>query len=133
METAVVSPVGRGIMMLLRAGVELVVVGPAEVVVAGYARNLDRIVRVLQAREARLLLMEGSEDLDVPITAAFLRSEQRSAWCTADGARVALALEPLPGLDFRALLLDAPLRDPDDDGPPWACADHREALAAIRR
>lgn len=113
------------------AGVDLVVVGPDAVVPAGYARNLERIVAVLRATGARLRIAHGSELLDVEVTADLLEGERRTAWTTRDG-NVELDLEPVPGLHFGALLLDAPVVKPGEPGPPWACDEHRARVAAAR-
>lgn len=114
--------------MLVDAGVVLVVIVPGSVCVAGFSRNVERASRTLAEAGARLLVAQGSEWLDVEPTPAFLRSERRTLWGTAFG-RVDIDFEPLPGVDYGALLLDA---DDDDDGPPRVGPEHRDAIINAR-
>lgn len=121
----------EGVALLEAAGVVLIVVAPGQVVVAGFARNLARAAKALTAVRARLLIAHGSEWLDVEPTARFLRSEGRTAWAIGD-AMIDIDLQPLPGLDFGALLLDAPPPEEHEDGLPWACAADRARIADAR-
>jgi hypothetical protein len=121
-----------GAVALLHAeGVVLVVLAPGEVVVAAFARNLDRISRILTQRRARLLIAHGSEFIDVPPTAALLRRERHTTWAIGELC-VGIDLEPLPGLDYGRLLLDAEPAPADETGPPWADGAHRARIAAAR-
>ena len=120
-----------GLAWLHASGVILLVLEPGEAVIAGFRRNLERTARVLAEGGARLRIAHGSEILDVTITADFLRAEGRTAWLVGD-VGVDLDLEPLPGLDYGGLLLDAPPRGVDLGGPPRAADEHREAIAAAR-
>lgn len=112
-------------------GVVLIVLAPGQVAIAGFARNLERLAAVLVARRALLCIAHGSEVLEVDITAAFLRREGRTAWALGD-VLIDVDLEPLPGLDYGALLLDAELTDVGPSSPPWAGADHRARIAEAR-
>jgi hypothetical protein len=126
------AAVDPGVALLWEANVDLVVVGRGQVVIAPYARNVDRLVRALRDAGAELQVAHGTETLAVDVTPQWIRSERRSAWA-AGPVRVDVDLEPVPGLDFGALLLDAPLQQPGDPGPPWACAEHQQVIAAARR
>lgn len=125
------GPPGEGVALLCDAGVVLVVLAPGQVVLAPFARNLDRAARVLALGRARLLIAHGSEWIDVEVTPAFLRRERRTRWALGE-VTVDIDLEPLPGLDYGALLLDALPQEPEDHGPPWACPAHREQIAVRR-
>jgi hypothetical protein len=125
------TPPDAGVALLREAGVVLIVLAPGQVVVSGFSRNLERVARTLTRGRAQLLIAHGSEWLDVEVTPAFLRRERRTAWAVG-GATLDIDLEPLPGLDFGALLLDALPQEPEDEGPPWACPTHRAQIAARR-
>lgn len=122
---------GAGVALLVDAGVVLVVLAPGQVVLAPFSRNLERAARVLALGRARLLIAHGSEWIDVEVTPAFLRRERRTRWAVGE-VTVDIDLEPLPGLDYGALLLDALPQEPEEHGPPWACPAHREQIAARR-
>lgn len=119
-----------GVTFLEQAGVVLVVLEPGQVVIAPFARNVERAARALRDAHALLRVAHDSEFLTVHVTADLLRERRRSSWAFS-GVSIDIDLEPLPGLDYGTLLLDA-LPDPDGTGSPWACGAHREQIAEAR-
>ncbi|WP_354699735.1 hypothetical protein DSM112329_05460 [Paraconexibacter sp. AEG42_29] len=120
-----------GVGFLEQAGVVLVILEPGQVCIAPFARNIERTAKVLADAHAMLRIAHDSEFLVVHITPKLLRERRRSGWA-AQGISIDVDLEPLPGLDYGALLLDALPGDRDGAGSPWACGAHRELIAESR-
>jgi hypothetical protein len=117
-----------GVALLEDAGVVLVVLEPGQVVIAPFARNVERAAKALRDAGAILRIVDDTEFLHVEPTARVLRERGRSGWAFG-GVSIDVDFEPLPGLDYSALLLDALDGDP---GSPWACGAHRELIAEAR-
>jgi hypothetical protein len=121
-----------GVVFLEEAGVVLVVLEPGQVVIAPFARNVERAARALKDAGAILRIVDDTEFLHVEPTGRVLRERGRTAWAFT-GVSIDIDLEPLPGLDYAALLLDALPGDLDGQGgSPWACGAHRELIAEAR-
>lgn len=119
-----------GVTFLEQAGVVLVILEPGQVCIAPFARNVERAARALRDAHALLRIAHDSEVFTVHVTADLLRERRRTSWAFS-GVSIDIDLEPLPGLDYGALLLDA-LPDPEGTGSPWACGLHREQIAELR-